>query len=83
MAVKTKSGFIKRFHSVTTYIHNVLVSGRGTQTTQDYYWSKEWQDEEKQTRADIEAGRTTELDGIDEIRQHFSLLVEKPDNEPA
>ena len=45
--------------------------------SQLYYWTREWQDSEKQARADIQAGRVTKLNGIDEIEAHFGQLAKQ------
>ena len=41
-----------------------------------YYWTREWQDSEKQARADIQAGRVTKLNGLDEVDAHFGKPAE-------
>ena len=45
--------------------------------SQTYYWTQEWQDSEKQARADIQAGRVTNLNGTDEIEAHFNGLAKQ------
>ena len=45
--------------------------------SQLYYWTREWQDAEKQSRVDIQAGRVTKLNGIDEIEAHFGELAKE------
>ena len=45
---------------------------------QRYYWTRQWQDAEKQARADIEAGRGTKLNGLDEIEAHFTDSAKEP-----
>ena len=42
-----------------------------------YYWTREWQGSEKQARADIQAGRVTKLNGIDEVDAHFGQLAKR------
>ena len=46
--------------------------------SQRYYWTRQWQDAEKQARADIEAGRGTKLNGLDEIEAHFTDIAKEP-----
>ena len=46
--------------------------------SQRYYWKRQWQDAEKQARADIEAGRGTKLNGLDEIEAHFTDIAKEP-----
>lgn len=45
--------------------------------SQLYYWTPEWQASEKQAKADIKAGRVTNLNGIDEIEAHFDSLAKQ------
>ena len=45
---------------------------------QRYYWTRQWQDAEKQARADIEAGRGTKLNGLDEIEAYFTDIAKEP-----
>ena len=45
--------------------------------SQLYYWTPEWQNSEKQARADIQAGRVEKLNGIDEIEAHFGELAKE------
>ena len=46
--------------------------------SQLYYWTQQWQDAEKQARADIEAGRGIKLNGLDEIEAHFTDIAKEP-----
>ena len=46
--------------------------------SQRYYWTRQWQDAEKQARSDIEAGRGTKLNGLDEIEAHFTDIAKEP-----
>ena len=40
--------------------------------TQSWFWSKEWQEKERQADADITAGRVSaSLNGVDELREHL------------
>ena len=39
---------------------------------QSWFWSKEWQEKERQADADITAGRVSaSLNGVDELREHL------------
>lgn len=40
--------------------------------TQSWFWSKEWQEKERQADADITAGRVSDpLNGVSELREHL------------
>ena len=40
--------------------------------TQSWFWSKEWQEKERQADADIAAGRVSpSLNGVSELREHL------------
>ena len=40
--------------------------------TQSWFWSKEWQEKERQADEDIKAGRVSApLKGVDELREHL------------
>ena len=45
--------------------------------SQLYYWTREWQESEEQARTDIQAGRVTKLNGIDELEAHFGQLAKQ------
>jgi hypothetical protein len=40
--------------------------------TQSWFWSKEWQEKERQADADIAAGRVSpSLNGVNKLREHL------------
>ena len=45
--------------------------------TQEYYWTRQWQESEKQARADIQSARVTKLNGLDAIDSHFNKLSDQ------
>jgi len=47
--------------------HIVLVPKKLIDKSQAYFWTKEWQEAERQARADIEEGRTKEFASVDEL----------------
>ncbi len=38
---------------------------------QDWFWSKEWQDKEKEAHRAIEKGEVVSFDDVDAMRRHF------------
>ena len=47
--------------------HIVLTPKKLIDKSQAYFWTKKWQEAERQAQADIEAGRTREFDSVDEL----------------
>lgn len=47
--------------------HIVLMPKKLIDKSQAYFWTKEWQEAERQAQADIEAGRTKEFASVDEL----------------
>ncbi len=43
--------------------------------SQLYYWTTQWQEAEKRARADIQSGRVTKLNRLDEIETHFKEVA--------
>lgn len=41
---------------------------------QDWYWTQEWQDAEREATEDIKAGRVTRLSSAEDIKAHFRKL---------
>ena len=49
---------------------------------QRYYWTRQWQDAEKEARTHIQAGRITKLNELNDIESHFNILS-KPSQQIA
>ncbi len=47
--------------------HIVLMPKKLIDKSQAYFWTKEWQEAERQAQADIEAGRIREFASVDEL----------------
>jgi len=47
--------------------HIVLMPKKLIDKSQVYFWTKEWQEAERQAQADIEAGRIQEFASVDEL----------------
>lgn len=47
--------------------HIVLTPKKLIDKSQAYFWTKEWQEAERQAEADIEAGRIKEFASVDEL----------------
>ena len=47
--------------------HIVLMPKKLIDKSQAYFWTKEWQEAERQAQADIEAGRIQEFASVDEL----------------
>lgn len=47
--------------------HIVLTPKKLIDKSQAYFWTKEWQEAERQAQADIEAGRIEEFASVDEL----------------
>jgi len=47
--------------------HAVLIPKKLVDKSQAYFWTKEWQEAEKEASADIKAGRVKEFDSAEEL----------------
>jgi len=45
---------------------------------QAWFWTERWQDMEREADADITAGRTTTVDGLDGLLEHLDAVRRKP-----